>query len=113
MAITKAQIVVTPGLSVTGGTLVTLDGSSSTAADNTTLTGQEAFIWSQITGPVVALKPTSGREGTNPIDSVQFNAPSNRPNSQLSFRLRVKDSGGVNLNRNSNASDIVVINVTN
>jgi hypothetical protein len=109
---TKANVTVSPSASVTGGTLVTLDGSTSTAADNTTLTGPEAFIWQQITGPVVALKPTSGHEGTLPIDSVQFNAPANRPNSTLSFKLRVKDSGGVNTNRSNNTSDIVVINVT-
>ena len=50
-----------------------------------TLSGPEAFLWSQISGPVVALKPTSGHEGVLPIDSMQFTAPNNRPNSTLSF----------------------------
>ena len=99
MTLTKAVLTVTPGLSVSGGTQITLDGSSSTAADNTTLTGRDAHLFEQIAGPIVALKATPTHEGSSLTDSVQFNAPINQPNSKLSFKLTVKDSGGTNTNR--------------
>ena len=102
MTVTKAVLSISPSSSVSGGALVTLDGStSSTAADNTTLTGPDAYLFEQVAGPIVALKPQSGREGTSLTDSVQFNAPISQPNSKLSFKLTVKDSGGTNINRSS------------
>jgi hypothetical protein len=111
MTLTKA-IISPSSTSVTGGTLVTLDGSTSTAQDNTTLSGQDAFLFEQLTGPIVALKATPTHEGSSLTDSVQFNAPTNRPNSKLSFKLTVKDSGGTNINRSSHTSDVVTITVT-
>ena len=45
MAITKAVLQVSPGASVIGGTVVTLDGTLSTAKDNTTLSGPDAFLF--------------------------------------------------------------------
>jgi hypothetical protein len=50
MTLTKSIIVVTPGMSVAGGTTVTLDGSTSTAQDNTTLSGPDAFLFEQVGG---------------------------------------------------------------
>jgi hypothetical protein len=97
MTLTKAIIIPSPGTSVTGGTLVTLDGSTSTAQDNTTLSGPDAYCFEQLTGPIVSLKATPTHEGVNPADSVQFNAPANRPNSQLKFKLTCKDSGALTL----------------
>ncbi len=112
MTLTKAILTVAPSLSVTGGTLVTLDGSTSTAADGTTLTGRDAHLFEQIAGPIIALRATVAHEGASLTDSMQFNAPISQPNSKLSFKLTVKDSGGVNTNRNSSTSDIVTISVT-
>jgi hypothetical protein len=104
MTLTKAIIVPSPETSVAGGTLVTLDG--------TTLSGPDAFLFEQLTGPIVSLKATPTHEGVNPTYSVQFNAPANRPNSQLKFKLTCKDSGGTNINRSSNTSDVVTITIT-
>jgi RHS repeat-associated protein len=83
-----------PDATVTGGSLVTLDGSHSAAFSGSPL----RFQWAQIGGPAVSL------DVSNPVHP-QFVAPSRSTNTILTFRLFVNDG------RVTSAQDTVVLTV--
>ncbi len=74
-----------PNQTVSEGTAVTLDGSNSTDPDD----GIASYLWEQISGPAVTLTPTTLSQATFIASDV------GQAGTSLSFRLTVKDNGGL------------------
>ena len=72
-------------METTEGTLVTLDGSTSTDSDD----GIDSYLWSQVEGDPVSLSDSTSAVTT-------FTAPETDPNGEnLKLKLTVKDHGGL------------------
>ncbi|MFL5321312.1 MAG: PKD domain-containing protein [Myxococcaceae bacterium] len=88
-----ASIVVAP--SVQSASMVTLDGTSSSDPDGDSIT----YLWSQLSGPTVALSDATAAQPT-------FTAPTVTANATLSFKLTVDDGHGAT---NSATASITVM----
>lgn len=90
--------IVASSTTVTENSAVTLDGSQSNDPDGDTLT----YLWTQLSGPSVALSTTSAA-------ATSFSAPSVSSDALLQFRLTVSDPSGLT---DTATANVTVTNIT-